>query len=155
MSEEISNNSLSLVFIHFLHKPVSPNPVAIHTPYNTDMLTSWSSVLLEPLTVAELVKKVAVFYETSRIILRFRRASCCNPPQRQFRPAHTPAPCFFETRISIILLSSSRSPWGLFPSIFSEHNLKCVCNFPYPCYMSQPLHLSHFITLSMIGEDIW
>jgi hypothetical protein len=102
-------------------------------------LTLWSSVLLEELTVTQLVKKFPAFYGTRRSITVFTVApspSTVPNPERD-ESSYTHPPYFSKIYFNIIVLSKPRS------SEWSSHFrflLKILYAFLLSCYIPQPCH---------------
>jgi hypothetical protein len=115
-------------------------------------ITPWSRVLLEKLTVLQLVKKFPAFYGTRRFLtaitsIRHLSLSWASPIQSSH-----PRPTSWR---SILILSSHIRlglPSGLFTSGFPTKPL--FTPHPYPTLATCPSHLIilDFITRTILGE---
>ena len=117
------------------------------------LLTPWSRVLLEKLTVSQLVKKFPTFYGTRKFITAFttaRHLSLSWARSIQSMPAHP------TSWISILLLSSHLRlglPSGLFPTGFP---IGTLCTpLPSPIRDTSPAHLIllDLVTPKILGEE--
>jgi len=85
----------------------------LHTYLLTYLLTPWSRVLLEKLTVFQLVNKFLIFYGTRRFYYRSHK---CPPPVHilsQLDPVHTSTSYFLKIHLNIVLPSTPGLPNGL------------------------------------------
>jgi len=114
------------------------------------LLTPWSRVLLEKLTVFQLVKKFPAFYETRRFYYRIHKCPLPVPILSQIKPVHNPT--FHFLKIHLILSSCLRLglPSGLFPSGFPTKTLHTP--LLSPIRVTCPFHLifSQFYNLNNI-----
>ena len=114
----------------------------------TYLLTPWSTVLLEKLTVSQLIKKFPAFYGTRSSITAFTRARhlfLYSISSIQSIPSH-------QTNWSSILILFSHLclglPSGLFPSGFPNKTL--YTPLLSPILATCP---AHFILLDLITQD--
>jgi hypothetical protein len=117
---------------------VEPRKEEERRPLNTNLLTPWWRVLLEKLTVAQIIQKFPVFHETQRFI------PCSQQPEMvpilsQMNPVHTFPPYFPNSPSNIIFASTPRSSERALPSGFPTKLLP-VFLIPYACYVSCPSH---------------
>ena len=150
-SEEKSDDSensvcekLEQVFYHF---PTN------HENSFTYLLTPWCRVLLEKLTVLQLVKKFPAFHGTRRFItaltsVRHLSLSWANPIQSTF-----PHPTSWRS----ILILSTHLRLGfrsvLLPSGFPTKTLYTPLSSPIRATCPTHLILLHFITRTILGEQ--
>jgi hypothetical protein len=114
--------------------------IVTSTPtYLTYLLTAWGRVLLETLTVSQLVKKFPAFYRTRRFITAFKIA----PHLSLFWASSflSITPHYTSWRSKLILSSHLclRLPSGLFPSGFPTETL--YTPLPSPIRATCPAHL--------------
>jgi hypothetical protein len=105
-------------------------PTMYCTTYNS--LTLWSRVLLEKLSVPELVKKHPAFYGTWRFITAFTTNRHLSPSTA--RPIQSMLPIqFLKINFNIILPSiRSSSKWSL-SFVFLHQNPVCTYPLPHTC----------------------
>ena len=121
--------------------------------YLTFLLTPWCRVLLEKLTVLQLVKKSPAFHGTRRFItaltsVRQLSLSWASPIQSIY-----PHP---TSRRSILILSTHLRlglPSGLLPSGFPAKTLYTLLSSPIRATFPAHLILLHFITHTILGEE--
>jgi len=116
-------------------------PTTYCTTYNS--ITLWRRVLLEKLTVPELVKKHPIFYGTRRFITAFttnRHLSPSTPRPIQSMPSIQ----FLKINFNIIIPSMHRSfKWSL--SLVFPHQIPvCTSPLPHKC-LNVPTSLFFFI----------
>ena len=107
-------------------------------------ITPSSRVLLEKLTVSQLVKKFPEFYGTRRFIAAFTSA-------RQLDPVHTPTSHFLKIHLNIILPFTLVSPKWSLSLRFPYQNPVYACPLPHTCYVPCPSHSSLFYHPHNIG----
>jgi len=106
--------------------------------YLTNVLTPWSTVLLEKLTVPQPVKKFPAFYITRMFITAWTNARHLSLYWRTAIQSMTPHPTPLKIHISIILPSTSRcSKWSLFIR-FPHKNPVSTSPVPQTCHMPRP-----------------
>ena len=117
-------------------------PRYVHILYT---LTPWSRVLLEKVTIPQLVKKFSAFYGTWRFIPHSQvPATCPYTEPDQTSPYPLPHPTSWR---SMLILSSHLRldlPSGLFPSGFPTKTLYTPLLFTHTCYISRPSYLGEF-----------
>jgi len=118
------------------------------TYLSTYLLTSWSRVLLEKLTIFQQVKKFPAFYGTRKFITAFKSARHLSI-LRQIDPVHTHTSHFIKNHLNIILPSSLVLRSVLFLSSFSPKTLYT------PLIPTCPAHfiLLDFINRTISGEE--
>jgi hypothetical protein len=79
-------------------------------------ITAWSKVLLENLTVAQLVKKLSVFYGIQKFSSVFITILPRDPILRHMNPIHTFSPYFCNIHFNTndYLLIKDYVPWSYF-----------------------------------------
>ena len=109
----------------------------------TYLLTPWSRVLLEKLTVSQLVKKFPAFYGTRRFITA--STSARHLSLSWAREIQSMRPHSTSRRSSLILSSHPclSLPRELFPSS-SHQNPVYTSPLPRTCYMPRPSYTSRF-----------
>ena len=113
----------------------------------TYLISPWSRVLLEQLTVLQLVKKFPAFYGTRRFITAFTSARQPVPILSQFNSVHIPTSHFLKIQLNIILPSAPGSPqWSL--SLRFTHQTPCTRFSPTP-YEPHAPPISFFLILSL------
>ena len=108
-----------------------------------NLLTSWSTVLLEKLTCSQLVKKFSSFYGIRMFITAFTSARHLSLSWARSMQSAPPSPTsyrsililFFHLRLSILS--------GLFPSGVPTKPLMCP-SFPHMCPIPRPSHSYYF-----------
>ena len=114
----------------------------------TYLISPWSRVLLEQLTVLQLVKKFPAFYGTRRFITAFTSARQPVPILSQFNSVHIPTSHFLKIQLNIILPSAPGSPqWSL--SLMFPHQKPVHAS---PIRATCPA-LLNFITRTILGEQ--
>jgi len=115
----------------------------------TYLLTPRSRVLLEKLTICQLVKKFPAFYGARKIITAFTSARNPVPILIQLDPVHTSTSHFLNIHLNIILPPTPWSPkWSLsirFPHQYPAH-ASLLSN---TCYKPRPSHSSRFYQLHL------
>ena len=137
----------------FLSQYKRPSFTPILTYLLTYLLTPWSRVLLEKLTVLQLVKKFPAFYGTRKFITAFTSAGHLS---LSWASLIQPIPLHPATRRSILILFSHLRlglSSGLFPSGFPTKILHT--SLPSPIRSTCPAHpiLLDFTTRTMLGEQ--
>ena len=104
----------------------------------TNKLTPWSRVILEKLTVYQLVKKYPVFMAHPKFITAFTRAHQLSLILSQSNLVHASLFHFLKLKFNIIFPSTRRSSmWSI--SIRSlQQNSVCISPVPHTCHMSRP-----------------
>ena len=115
----------------------------------THSLTPHSTVLLEKLTVSQLVNKFPTFYGTRRFITTFKSAHKLY--HSRLDPDHTPTSYFLKLHLNIILPSMPQSPKWTLSLRFPHQNLEYASPLPDMRYMLHPSHLSQFYHPKNIG----
>ena len=125
------------------------------TSYHTriDLITPWNRVLLENLTVPQLVKKFRAFYRNWKFIAPFKTASSRLPILSQISPVHTPRSHFLKVHFKIILPSTPMfSKWSLSlnlnPSGFTT--IAFYAPLLFPIHATCPTHLSFLDLITRI-----
>jgi hypothetical protein len=112
-------------------------------------LIPWSRVLLEKLTVAQLVKKFPAFYGTRRSVHSSQQpATRPYPEPDEFTPhSHTDS---ISPGLLLILSSHLclRIPTGLFPSCFPTKLSYALLIFPMRATCSHPILLDLIVLIS-------
>jgi len=108
------------------------------------LYTPWNRILLEKLSVPQLVKKFPSFYGTCFSLPHSHVTANCPYPE----PARSnPPPLtshFLKINHNIILPSTPMfSKWSLFLR-FTHQNSVYVSPLPHTCYMLHPSHSSRF-----------
>ena len=117
------------------------------------LLTPWCRVLLEKLTVLQLVKKFPAFYGTRRFITAF--TGFRHPSLSWASPIQSTCPQPTSRR-SILILSTHLSlglPSGLFPLGFPTRTLYAPLSSPIRATCSAHFILLGFITRTILGEE--
>jgi hypothetical protein len=131
--------------------PVSPN-LEMLVLFITYLLTPWSKVLLEKLTVLKLVNKFPAFYGTRRFITAFTSAATCPYPESP-QSKQYPTSNLLKIHLNIILPFTLGSPkWN--PSLrFSYQNPVYASLLPHTRYMPRPSHSSRLYHPTILGEE--
>jgi hypothetical protein len=95
-----------------------------------------STILLEKLTITQLVKKFSVTYGTQRFIIVFTTSPLLVPILSQMHPVHTFPTCFLKIHPNIMFLSMSMSSKWPFPFKLSNQNAKFISHISHACYMT-------------------
>ena len=119
----------------------------------TYLLTPWCRVLLEKLTVLQLVKKFPSLYGTRRFItaltsVRHLSLSWASPIQSTY-----PHPTSWESILILYTHLHLGLPSGLFPSGFPTKNLHAPLSSPIRATCPAHLILLDFITHTLLGEQ--
>jgi hypothetical protein len=128
-----------------------PTPLSIH--FVTYLLTPWGRILLEKLTVLQLVKKFPAFHGTPKFItaltsVRYLSLSWASPIQSIY-------PHLTSWRSILILSTHLRLglPSGLFPSGFPHQDPIHPLSSPIRATCPAHLILLDFITRTILGEE--
>jgi hypothetical protein len=113
-------------------------------PQVSYLLTPWSRVLLEKLTVLELVKKFPAFYGTLRFLTALTSAQHLSLSWASQIQSSRPHPTSWRA-ILIILPSAPGSPQRSLSLRFPHQNPVHTSPLPHTCYMPRPSH-SHFLS---------
>jgi len=106
------------------------------------LLTPWTRVLAEKLTVSQLVKKFPAFYGTQMFITVLTSARHLSLPSVRSIQSISSHP---TSRRSILILPSHQRMGllgGLFPAVFPTNILYTPLLFPNTCYMPRLSHSS-------------
>ena len=119
----------------------------------THLLTPWCRVLLEQLTVLQLVKKFPAFHGTRRFItaltsVRHLSVSWTSPIQSMY-----PDPTSWRSILILYTHLSLCLPSGLFPSGFPTETLYTTLSSPIRATCPTHLIHLHFITRTILGEQ--
>ena len=110
----------------------------------TYLLPPWSTVLLEKLTVSQLVKKFPTFFGTRRFIAVFTSARHLSLSWAISIQSIPPTSHFLKIHIHIFLPTMpGSSKWSLSHG-FPHQTPVYTSPFPHTCYMSRPFHSSRF-----------
>ena len=130
------------MYIHFW-KSLSTERTSYHTRIN--LITPWSRVLLENLTVPQLVKKFPTFYRNRKFITPFKTAPSPLLILSQISPVHTHRSHFLKIHFKIILPSTPIfSKWSL-PLSLNTSCFPTITLCPpllFPTRSTCPTHLS-------------
>jgi hypothetical protein len=114
-------------------------------------VTPWNRVLLEKLTVTQLLKKFPAFYGIPKLHYCVQKNLPLVPILSAMYPTHNFPPYFLKIHSNITLPSTNRSSeWSLLFS-FSYQNIVCISHFFHACYKFRSRPPS-FITTIIFGE---
>jgi len=108
-------------------------PASIICKSHTYSLTPWSRVLLEKLTVSQLVKKFSTFYGTRRFITAFTSAHHLSLSWARSIQYMNPTPHFLKIDLNIILPSTPGSTkWSVtYITVYKHRLAHCYNNTRY------------------------
>ena len=104
-------------------------------------------VVLEKLTVPQLVKKFPSFDETIMFLTEFKKAATCPYPEASESGPHPPHTIYWT---SIFTLSSY---FHLGLQTVSYIQVSPSNSLPHACHMPYTSHLSYFITRLMVSDE--
>jgi hypothetical protein len=126
---------LYIVNLHHSFLPQEFNPVWVVR--NKQILTPWRRVLLENLTVSQLVEKFPTLYGTRRFITVFTRARHWSLSWARDILSTPFPPCFSKIHSNIFFLSTD---WWSLHVRYSDQSFVSVSHLSYACYVSRPSH---------------
>ena len=119
----------------------------------TDLLTPWSTVLLEKLTGFQLVKKSPAFYGTQRFTTAFTSTCHLSLYWATLIQSMPPHPTFWRFTLILSSYLCLRLPSGLFPSGFPTKILRTPLLSPICATCPTHLILLDFSTRTIVGEE--
>ena len=108
-----SSKQIVTLCLNLLHNRLNQRSLQIcqptfrqHAAWDTNLLTQWSSVLLEKLTGSQLVKNFPAFYGTPKVHYRIHNCPPPVPILSRINPVHAPTSHFYQISCPIPLRSS-------------------------------------------------
>jgi len=141
------------MFVHADHRG-SNHCRKIQPHYGSYLLTPWSRVLLEKVTVFQLVKKFPAFYGTRRFI-----TACTSARHLSLSWASSirsiPTSHFLKIHLNIILSSMPGTPKWYLSLRFTHQNLYTPLLSPTRATYAAHLILLDLISQKILGEQYW
>ena len=135
----------------FLDVKIQPHVSATQDSHHLAVLIPWCRVLLEKLTVPQLVKKFHSILWNPKVHYRIQKYPPPAPIMSQLDPVHTNTSHFLEILLNVVLPSTPGSyKWSL-SLRFPHQNPTYTFPLPHTCYMPRLPHSSRCYYPNNIG----